>query len=179
MRILMTMQRLTLLPMLLGLALLAGPSAAQDAWKTVTARDGSFTVEMPAEPEYTTTPVKTGGGRDYTRYNYIAEEGGRAFVVQTATYPSDVNLSKPKANLQAGLDSAASQMEGGKWANVRWTSYQGQPATDARAMRPPFEVRNFSVIKGRTIFTLTYAGPPGTAQSADVNRFINSFLAKK
>lgn len=176
----MTMRRLTLSPMMLGLALLAGLTAAlaQD-WRTVTARDGSFTVEMPAEPEYTTTPVKTGGGKDYTRYNYIAEEGGRAFVLQTATYPSDVNLSNRKNNLQAGLDSAASQMEGGKWANVRWTTYQGQPATDAHAMRPPYEVRNFSVIKGRTIFTLTYAGPPGTAQSADVNRFINSFLAKK
>jgi hypothetical protein len=176
----MTMRRL-MLAVPLGFVLLAGPNGAiaQDAWKTVTARDGSFTVEMPAEPDYTTTPVKTGGGKDYVRYNYIAEEGGRAFVLQTATYPSDVNLSKPKANLQSGLDSAAKQMEGGKWGNVRWTTYQGQPATDATAMRPPYEVRNFSVIKGRTIFTLTYAGPPGTAQSADVNRFINSFLAKK
>lgn len=175
----MTTRRLTL-PMLLGLALFTGLTAAlaQD-WRTVTARDGSFTVEMPAEPEYTTTPVKTGGGKDYTRYNYIAEEGGRAFVLQTATYPSDVNLSNRKNNLQAGLDSAASQMEGGKWANIRWTTYQGLPATDASAVKAPYHVRNFSVIKGRTIYTLTYAGPPDTAQSADVNRFINSLLIKK
>ena len=175
------MRRWTLLPLLLGLALLAGLSVAfaQDAWKTVTARDGSFTVEMPAEPEYATTPVKTGGGEEYTRYNYVAGDGGRAFVVQVATYPKEVNLSNPKINLQSGLDSAASQMEGGKWSDIRWTTYQGEPATDATAMKPPIQVRNFSVIKGRTIFTLTYAGPPGTAQSADVNRFISSFLAKK
>ena len=49
----------------------------------------------------------------------------------------------------------------------------------AVAVKPPFAVRNFSVIKGRTIYTLTYAGPPGTAMSADVNRFINSLLVKK
>ena len=70
-------------------------------------------------------------------------------------------------------------MEGGKWADIRWTTYQGLPATDAVAVKPPFAVRNFSVIKGRTIYTLTYAGPPGTAMSADVNRFINSLLVKK
>jgi hypothetical protein len=162
----------------LVLALVAGGVAAQD-WRTVTAKDGSFTVEMPAEPQYTTTPVKTGAGTDYTRNNYISEEGGRAFVLQTATYPSDVNLSNRKSNLQAGLDSAANQMEGGKWANIRWTTYQGEPATDASGVKPPFHVRNFSVIKGRTIYTLTYAGPPGTATSADVNRFINSLLVKK
>ena len=171
--------RLATASTLLGLSLLAGlgVAVAQD-WKTVTARDGSFTVEMPVEPEYSTTPVKTAGGTDYTRYNYIGGDGERAFVVQIATYPRDVNLSNPKANLQSGLDSAANQMEGGKWRNVRWTTYQGLPATDATAMKPPFEVRNYSVIKKRTIFTLTYAGPPGTAGTADVNRFINSFLAK-
>ena len=173
----MTMHRYAL-PLL---ALLAGLTAAAAAaeWRTVTARDGSFTVEMPAEPQYTTTPVKTGGGTDYTRYNYISEDEGRAFVLQTATYPRDVNLSNTKTNLQAGLDSAASQMEGGKWADIRWTTYQGLPASDAVAVKPPFAVRNFSVIKGRTIYTLTYAGPPGTAMSADVNRFINSLLVKK
>ena len=174
----MTMRRLTL-AVSFGLALLGSNAVLAQEWRTVTARDGSFTVEMPAEPEYTTTPVKTGGGKDYTRHNYISEEGGRAFVLQMATYPSDVNLSNRKTNLQAGLDSAATQMEGGKWADVRWTTYQGEPATDASAVKPPFHVRNFSVIKGRTIYTLTYAGPPGTAQSADVNRFINSLLVKK
>jgi hypothetical protein len=172
--------RSTLPALLFGLALFAAPSAhAQDDWKPRTAQDGSFTVEMPVEPAYSTTPVKTTSGQDYTRYNYIGEQGQRAFVVQTATYPSDVDVSKPKNNLQSGLDTAAQQMEGGKWSEVRWTTYQGEPATDAIATKPPFQVRNFSVIKGRTIFTLTYAGPPGTAQSADVNRFINSFLAKK
>jgi hypothetical protein len=37
----------------------------------------------------------------------------------------------------------------------------------------------FVVIKDRTLFTLTFAGLRGMAQSADVNRFINSFVAKR
>src|SRR5262249_5918266 len=114
------------------------------------------------------------------RYNYISSTpDDRAFVIQTATYPSSVNLSNVKNNLQGGLDAAAQQMEGGKWANVRWTTYQGLPATDAVGVKPPYAVRNFSVIKGRTLYTLTYAGPPGSAGSPDVNRFIESLSVKK
>jgi hypothetical protein len=163
---------------LLG-ALSASDGFGQDTWKVITARDGSFTVEMPFEPEYSTTMVKTAGGREYARHNYIGGNSELAFVVQTATYPRDVDVSKPKSNLQGGLDLAAKQMEGGKWSEIRWTTYQGHQATDSIAMKPPYQVRNFSVLKGRTIFTLTYAGPPETVQSADVNRFMNSFFAKK
>jgi hypothetical protein len=165
------------LAVLWGLALPAPRAAdAQSAWTTVTARDGSFTIEMPVEPSYETERARTGRGRGYTRHNYVAEEEGRAFLVQVATYPSDVDLSDRKATLQAGLGNAADQMEGGKWSEVRWVSYQSEPAIEAIATRPPFQVRNFSVIKGRTLFTLTYVGPPNTAQSADVNRFFSSLV---
>lgn len=163
----------------LALVLTLGGAAQAQEWRTVTARDGSFTVEMPAEPEYTTTPVKTVGGKDYIRHNYVGELGGRAFVLQTATYPDDVDLSNPKSNLQSGLDSAAGQMDGGKWTDVKWGTYQDVATTDAVGTRAPFQVRNFAVIKGRTIYTLTYAGPPGTAQLADVDRFIKSLVVKQ
>jgi hypothetical protein len=165
----------------LGFAVFAGPGVAnaQD-WKTVTAKDGAFTIELPSEPDFTTTPVKTSDGKqEYIRHNYVSGADERAFVIQVATYPSSVNMTKPKVNLQSGLDAAAQQMEGGKWTDIRWTTYQGEPATDAVATKPPFQVRNFSVIKGRTLYTLTYAGPPGSANSADVNRFINSLAVKK
>jgi hypothetical protein len=168
---------------LLGLALIvgAGPAVAQ-TWKAVTARDGSFTVEMPADPAYSTTTQETDSGQKYTLFRYGAEAGGRAFVLQTATYPSDLDLSDRKLKLQRIMDATADDLEGGKWADVRWTTYQGEPATDVTGIRaewPPLEIRMFVVIKDRTLFTLTFAGLRGMAQSADVNRFINSFVAKR
>jgi hypothetical protein len=41
-------------------------------------------------------------------------------------------------------------------------------------VRSGHAIRSFSVMKGRQVFTLIYAGVPGTARSADVNRFIGS-----
>ncbi len=148
----------------------SGEAQAQDRWRTVTAKDGSFSVELPGEPQYSATQSKTKGGATYTLHQYLLELGPKAFVVQIATYPTEVNVSNPKAT---------KNLEGGKWSNIRWTTYQGATAHDANGMRGGNHIRNFSVLKGHTIFALTCAGEPGTALSADVNRFINSFLARK
>ena len=88
-----------------------------------------------------------------------------AYVVQTAVYPADVNVSNHRANLQGGLDNAAKNMEGGKWASVGWTTHQGLTAVDAVGVRESHAIRSYSVMKGRQIVTLTYAGPAGSARS--------------
>jgi hypothetical protein len=168
---------------LLGLALIvgAGPAVAED-WTDVLAYDGSFTVEMPAHPVYSTKPDETNSDRKYAEHTYAADAGGRGFVVQAVTFPSDIDLSDHKAKLQRIVDGTADDLEGGKWADVRWTTYQGEPAADATGVQaewPPLEIRMFVVIKNRTLFTLTFSGLRGMAQSADANRFINSFVARR
>jgi hypothetical protein len=65
-------------------------------------------------------------------------------------------------------------MEGAKWVTVDWVTHQGLTATDAVGARSGHAIRSFSVMKGRQVFTLIYAGAPGTARSADVNRFVGS-----
>jgi hypothetical protein len=72
------------------------------------------------------------------------------------------------------LDNAAKGMEGGKWISIDWLTHQGLIASDAVGSKGGNAIRSFSVMKGRQIFTLTYAGPPGTARAADVNRFVGS-----
>ena len=153
----------------------APPATGQPAnWHTMTGPDSSFTADLPAAPNYTTTPMKTSAGAGYTMHQYLLEQGPVAYVVQTAIYPADVNVSNHKANLQGGLDNAAKNMEGGKWISIDWLTHQGSVASDAVGSREGNAIRSFSVMKGRQIFTLTYAGPPGTARSADVNRFVGS-----
>lgn len=156
-----------------ALVLVAG-ALAQDAWHTMTGPNRSFTTDLPIAPKYTETQMKTGSGAAYSMHQYLVEQGAIAYVVQSAIYPQDVNVSNPQSNLQAGLDNAAKNMDGGKWANVNWVKHQGFTAVDAKGTRQGHEVRSFTVMKVRQIFTLTYAGPPGSASSADVNRFIAS-----
>ena len=150
----------------------AAPAPAQ--WQTVAGSNRGFSADMPAAPKYSSVQMKTAAGSVYTMHQYLLEQGNVAFVAQTAAYPDDVNVSNPRANLQGGLDNAAKNMEGGKWISIDWLTHQGLVASDAVGSKGGNAIRSISVMKGRQIFTLTYAGPPGTARSADVNRFVGS-----
>jgi hypothetical protein len=144
------------------------------AWHTVTGPERSFTADLPAAPKYTTAQMKTGTGSLFTVHQYLLEQGEVAYILQTAVYPEDINVSNPRTNLQAGLDNLAKGMEGAKWASVDLVTHQGLAAIDAVGSRSGHAIRSFSVMKGRQVFTLIYAGAPGTARSADVNRFVGS-----
>ena len=153
---------------------MSAASAEPAAWHTVTGPEKSFTADLPAPPQYTTTEMKTGTGSLYIVHQYLLEQGDVAYIVQMATYPEDINVSNPRTNLQGGLDALAKSMEGAKWTSVDWLSHQGLTASDAVGTRSGHAIRSFSVMKGRQVFTLIYAGEPGTARSADVNRFVAS-----
>jgi len=144
------------------------------AWHTVTGPDNSFTAELPAAPTYTSSRVATGTGSLYTLHQYLLEQGDVAYVVQTAVYPEDINVANPRVNLQGGLDNLAKSMEGAKWGSVDWVTHQGMTSADAVGLKSGHAIRSFSAMKGRQVFTLIYAGTPGTARSADVNRFVAS-----
>lgn len=153
----------------------ASPASEQTAsWHTMTGPDRSFTADLPAAPKYTTAELQTGAGSNYTMHQYLLEQGPVAYVVQTAIYPEDVRVTNPRANLQGGLDNAARNMEGGKWASIGWLTHQGLAAVDAVGARDGHAIRSYSVMKGRQVLTLTYAGPAGSARSAEANRFIAS-----
>jgi hypothetical protein len=148
--------------------------AQRSEWFTVTGPEGVFTAELPAAPKYTASRVTTASGSLYMLHQYLLEQGDTAFIVQTATYPDDINVANPRVNLQGGLDTLAKSMEGEKWASIDWVRHQGLTASDAVGLRSGVAIRSFSVMKGRQVFTLIYAGTRGSAKSADVNRFIAS-----
>jgi hypothetical protein len=177
----MTMPRIGLVALALALMVpvshpvaLAQGVTATSAWYTLAGPERSFTADMPAEPKYTAIEMKTPAGTRYTMHQYLLEQADLAYVVQSAIYPAEINVSNPRVNLQGGLDNAAKSMEGGKWGSVDWTTYQGATAAAATGTRSGNAISSFSVLKGRQIFTLTYAGPAGSAQSPDVERFITS-----
>jgi hypothetical protein len=146
----------------------------QAHWQTLTGAERGFSVELPAAPAYTASELRTGAGAPYTLHQYVVDAGNLAYVVQSTTYPPEVNLASPRANLQGGLDNAAKGLEGGRWGSVDWLSYQGQLAVSAIGVRGSNAIRSFSVLKGRQLVTLTFAGPPGSARSADAEHFIGS-----
>ena len=50
-----------------------------------------------------------------------------------------------------------------KWDKLTWTQYQGATAVEATGlMNENLEFRNFLVLKGHQMYSLGFAGPPGT-----------------
>lgn len=149
------------------------PVRAEADWQTVKSEDKAIETELPAPPKYEAIQLLSGQGFPYILHQYVAEADAKVFQVQTAVYPKDVYIT-PQVNIQGGLDAAAKGLEGGKWANVNWTRYQGLVAADAVGSRAGQEIRMFSLLKGMRLVTLTYVGPPETARSEPVERFIKS-----
>jgi hypothetical protein len=153
---------------------LTGESVAQAQWQTVSNAERSFFAEMPAAPKHSSNKAKTGSGDDYVTDTYLVETGEEAFVVQTAVFPASVDTSDPRGNLQAGLDNAMKGMDGKTWKSVNWTSVQGLLAVDVVGMRNGHAIRTLSLMEGKRIVALTYAGPPGSANSGNATRFVKS-----
>jgi hypothetical protein len=156
------------------LALLWSGSAVSQTWQTLNLPGDVFTIEMPGPPKYEPMPLKSDGGTEFTMHQYMVETTNSSYVAEIATYPNDVDVSNPRNTLQSGADSAAEIIEGRKWDSISWVQHLGLNAFDALGHRKGFEVRLYSIMKGRLALVLCYTGPADTSHSADVERFIAS-----
>lgn len=154
---------------------ITGESVADGQWRTVSNADRNFFVDMPGAPKHSSSKGKTSSGGEYTSDVYLVEVDKEAFVVTTTVYPADVDTSNPRRNLQSGLDNARKGMDDKTVSGVKWATIQGLPSVDAVGVRGGFAIRILSLMDGRRIIVLTYAGPPGSANSSNANRFVGSF----
>jgi hypothetical protein len=128
----------------------------------VLVQPGRFSVELPAKHRYE---------RKDGVHRYVVEINQRAFVVQGGTYPWNLDVSNPRARLEADLENAARELNGGAWSELKWTDL---PGVDAIGRKEGSVVRSYSALVGSDFVTLTYAGPPGSERAPEVERFIAS-----
>ena len=148
-------------------------------WKSVSGPDGGFTVEMPGAPVHTEETKKSGGGTDYTSHTYSIDQGNIAYLIQTAVFPTDVDVSTPKENLQAAIDAIAKILTDGKWTSVTWVERQGLVAVEGQGIQGEVELRYFALLNRSQFISMIYAGPPGSAKTPKVDRFLNSLQIAK
>jgi hypothetical protein len=153
----------------------AAGALAQTAWHKVEGPAGLFVVEMPAKPAYKVEQAKSGGGTSFSFHTFSLDHDGKAFVAQTATYPADVDVSKPRANLELAFKASAKHLASKKWDQVAWTKFEGLDAVETTGkMNADVEFRNFIVLKGRQMYSLGFGGPPGSLRSPEADRFFGS-----
>ena len=149
-----------------------GPAVALDGWRKVIGPERSFSIEMPDQPMQI---EKAASGVDYTLHGYILQREHGAFLVLTAKYPLDVDVSNPRGVLKVSLADIAKSLTGGEWKSISWSRSSGAVTVDARGVRNGHDFRHFSMIKGHQIWWLTYSGLPGATRAPDAQRFFKSF----
>jgi hypothetical protein len=163
---------LRLAVLLLAVVVWDGATFGQQTWRQVTAKDGSFTVDLPGEPQYRQSDLNSPSGEAYKRQLYIWSDAQAFYMVNIATY------ARPP-DLRSEVDAAAIGMRVRTWSQVRWTTHQGLTAVDASGIQENgMAVRSFLVAKEHSMFNLVYARS-GAPVAADVDRFVNSFLITK
>ncbi len=159
----------------LPLAMAAGSASGQGIWIPVTGADNSFFVEMPGTPIYKVLDTTTPAGTPFVYHSYSLEYRRLSFVAQSAIYPAEVDVSKPRANLQMALDDRAQKLEGGKWSKVDWRETQGASAVESTGpIAGGSALRQLAVLKGRRFVSLGYLAPADAMRAPEAERFFRS-----
>lgn len=156
-------------------AIVVGEAAAQTGWTVVQAADNSFLVDMPGRPLYKVIDTTTPSGTAFVYHSYSLEYRRLSFVAQTALYPAEVDVSRPRANLQSALDDRAQRLEGGKWSKVDWRDAQGATAVESTGpIAGGSALRQLSLLKGRRFVSLGYLAPADAMRAPEAERFFRS-----
>jgi len=156
-------------------AVVAGEASAQTGWIAVQDIDNSFLVDMPGRPIYKVIDTTTPAGTAFVYHSYSLEYRRLSFVAQTALYPADVDVSRPRNNLQIALDDRAQRLEGGKWSKVDWRDVQGATAVEAIGpIAGGSALRQLSLLKGRRFVSLGYLAPADAMRAPEAERFFRS-----
>ncbi len=156
-------------------AAVAGKAAAQTTWIAVQAADNSFLVDMPGRPIYKVIDTATPSGTAFVYHSYSLEYRRLSFVAQTALYPADIDVSRPRANLQISLDDRAQRLEGGKWSKVDWRDVQGATAVESIGpIAGGSALRQLSLLKGSRFVSLGYLAPADAMRAPEAERFFRS-----
>ena len=173
-------QRRALIAATLALTLAANASAQPKPlslpakWYAVQVADDA-TVELPGVPDHRIVNDASARGTAFTLHSYSLEAGGASFVVQTALYPADVDVSDPRRILQAALDDRARVLEAGKWSKVDW---RGTAVDSTGLVKGGSALRQLVLLKGRRLVSLAFMGPTASTGGAEAERFLKSLKVK-
>ncbi|MGK7878044.1 MAG: PsbP-related protein [Xenococcaceae cyanobacterium] len=153
-----------------------------DNWKTYTARDNSYTVKFPGQPQEqnqsTNTPL---GSLNFLIVSYGDNAKGRAYMTTHVTYP--VNPSN--YNVEKGLDGArdgAARNTNSTILSEKKISYDGHPGREI-TMRNETGITQRAKIfidpQGPTLYQILVVAEDGNVDFPEADAFLNSLVISK
>ncbi len=159
--------------------LLVRPALAQKQiaiplqWYVVQVEDNAFTVEMPGIPDHRVINDTSARGTPFVLHSYSLETGGSSYVAQTALYPPDVDVARPRRILPAALDGRAQQLASRKWDSEQWHESGSRASVETTGrLNSGSLLRQLVLLKERRFLSLAFLGPAVHTMEAD--RFFRS-----
>jgi regulation of enolase protein 1 (concanavalin A-like superfamily) len=167
-------------PLSLTLSLVVSARApAQTPWETVTSKEGQFTVEMPAKPNFTNSRTRKGPGGTVKVLIMGCETKSGAYIVYRIDFPTPIVKGAEDEALNDERDEFAKEWNGkvigekkvraeGKIG--RDFTIRGKPADDSGVLT--IRVRQYLV--GKSLFAVLVVSAPNRELPEDAGRFLGS-----
>lgn len=141
-------------------------------WQLFTSAQGGFSIDMPGQPEASTQPSSGGA----TSYVFSASKDGRSYMASYTDLPASASGFTPKQLLDSTRDGAATS-SGGELVEeqeITLGQYPGRDFTlNVELLKNSIRQRAFLV--GPRLYQIVTTGPGDDVNSADADRFFNSF----
>lgn len=161
----------------------ANGGAAQQ-WQEYKPAGAAYRVEMPGTPAARSREIKMAPGPASYHSASVALDQ-RSFLVSHVVYPAGAGPADPQKAFDgmrenqrsSGLARGASEV--GTVRDEKRFTLDGAPATRFVIENSDSVMRILAVLNANILYQVIYVGPPGSATSADVERFMASFALVK
>lgn len=155
-------------------------TAAAQQWQEYKPAGAGYRVEMPGAPAARSREIKMAPGPASYHSASVALEQ-RSFLVSHVVFPAGAGPADPQKAFDgmrenqrsSALARGASEL--GIVRDERRFTLDGAPATRVVIENSDSVMRILAVLNGNTLYQVIYVGPPGSATTPDVERFMASF----
>ncbi len=150
----------------------AKTNSSEIAWSIFTSKAGRFSVLLPGTPTETIETKQSDQG-PYTTYLYILREQGNGFLIGWVDYDPTFNFNR-QLELEMNRDKFIENQKA-KLVETRQIRIDGFLAIEFTAETTDQIFRSRVYMVGRRPYQIIISSPKGLDDSANVNRFFNSF----
>ncbi len=162
--------------LMVSVLILAGCAQATPDWRTFTGPDGDFAIDMPGDPQSSTSTSDTDVGQ-VSMNMFTVRVGNDEYIVAFSDYPAELIAAKSVQDFMNDVRDNALNNTSGKLITEQNIELNGYPGRYLNVKSPDgngiAEARLYLV--GNRLYQVFVATPKEEAGSADSQRFLNSF----